>query len=88
LEALTRTNDGLELAELDLRLRGPGDYFGVQQSGLVERFRFARCATEGVIGDVDRAANDVDARDPDLSTPEMSGLAQAVSAFGQAKERA
>jgi ATP-dependent DNA helicase RecG len=34
LQALCRTNDGFEIAELDLRIRGPGDFFGVRQSGL------------------------------------------------------
>ncbi|MEK9659701.1 MAG: ATP-dependent DNA helicase RecG [Chloroflexota bacterium] len=34
LEVLVRTNDGFEIAEADLRLRGPGDFFGTRQSGL------------------------------------------------------
>ena len=34
LQALCRSNDGFAIAELDLKLRGPGDFFGVRQSGL------------------------------------------------------
>jgi ATP-dependent DNA helicase RecG len=34
LDALVRTNDGFELAELDLELRGPGEFFGTKQTGL------------------------------------------------------
>ena len=34
LTALCRHNDGFKIAEEDLRLRGPGDFFGVRQSGL------------------------------------------------------
>jgi ATP-dependent DNA helicase RecG len=34
LKALTDTNDGFEIAERDLQLRGPGDFFGTRQSGL------------------------------------------------------
>ncbi|UJH67466.1 ATP-dependent DNA helicase RecG [Allomuricauda sp. SCSIO 65647] len=35
LQTMTRTNDGFEIAEVDLRLRGPGDLMGTQQSGLL-----------------------------------------------------
>ena len=34
LKAMTDTNDGFEIAERDLRLRGPGDFFGTRQAGL------------------------------------------------------
>jgi ATP-dependent DNA helicase RecG len=40
LEAMTATNDGFKIAEADLALRGPGDFFGTRQSGLPE-FRVA-----------------------------------------------
>ena len=35
LETMVRTNDGFEIAEVDLRLRGPGDMMGTQQSGVL-----------------------------------------------------
>ena len=35
LETMVRTNDGFEIAEVDLKLRGPGDLMGTQQSGML-----------------------------------------------------
>ncbi|MCY1364693.1 Transcription-repair-coupling factor [compost metagenome] len=35
METMTRTNDGFEIAEVDLKLRGPGDLMGTQQSGVL-----------------------------------------------------
>jgi ATP-dependent DNA helicase RecG len=40
LDAMVRTQDGFELAELDLEIRGPGEFFGTRQAGLPE-FRVA-----------------------------------------------
>jgi ATP-dependent DNA helicase RecG len=40
LDAMVRTNDGFEIAELDLELRGPGEFFGTRQAGM-PNFRVA-----------------------------------------------
>jgi ATP-dependent DNA helicase RecG len=36
METMVRTNDGFEIAEVDLQLRGPGDLSGTQQSGVLQ----------------------------------------------------
>jgi ATP-dependent DNA helicase RecG len=87
LEAMARTNDGLALAELDLKLRGPGDYFGLRQSGVVDRFRFARRATQATLVAAQRAAGEIVASDPELARPEHRRLAEAVAGFHAATER-
>ena len=45
LETLVRCNDGFEIAEADIKLRGPGELLGAQQSGM-PRFRFADLTTD------------------------------------------
>jgi ATP-dependent DNA helicase RecG len=40
LDAMVRTNDGFQIAELDLELRGPGEFFGTRQAGMPS-FRIA-----------------------------------------------
>lgn len=71
LGVLTRTNNGFEIAEEDLALRGPGDFFGkhgcgVRQSGGV-RFRFADlCGDSGLLTAATEAAHRIIADDPEL----------------------
>ena len=77
---LVRSDNGLELAEFDLRQRGPGDFFGVRQSGLPE----LRVATLGDVGLVELARGAAErllGTDPDLSATEHALLAQRVAEF-------
>lgn len=47
LETMVRTNDGFEIAEADMKLRGPGDMEGTQQSGLPFELKVANLAKDG-----------------------------------------
>ncbi|MHB8634932.1 MAG: ATP-dependent DNA helicase RecG [Fimbriimonadaceae bacterium] len=70
LDALTRTTDGFEIAEEDLRLRGPGDVIGTRQSGRAE-FRYGNLVQDGLLMQQAReAAIAVVEADPTLSGAE------------------
>ncbi|MEI6032689.1 MAG: ATP-dependent DNA helicase RecG [Verrucomicrobiae bacterium] len=69
LAAMEATSDGFEIAEADLRLRGPGDILGTAQSGLPP-LRLGDLLRDGeIMSEVRRAACELLASDPDLSLP-------------------
>lgn len=78
LEAMEATNDGFELAESDLRLRGPGDYFGTRQSGLPD-LRMARLSDAELLYLARREATGLLERDPGLEAPEHAPLKAGVA---------
>jgi ATP-dependent DNA helicase RecG len=68
LETMVRTNDGFEIAETDLKLRGPGDMEGTQQSGLGFDLKIAQLGKDGeILSHARRVATDIIEDDPDLS---------------------
>jgi ATP-dependent DNA helicase RecG len=78
LKLLEELNDGFALAEADLRLRGPGDYFGTRQSGLPE-FVAADFSDVRLVETARREAQQILAADPGLSEPEHAALAAQVA---------
>ena len=56
LRAIMQTNDGFELSELDLKLRGAGDITGTQQSGLALELKIANLGRDSQIVEVARVA--------------------------------
>ena len=80
LSALERTHDGFELAEIDLELRGPGDFFGTRQSGL-PALRMARFSDRGLLEAARELASRIAAEDPELSAPRHAALAAQVARF-------
>jgi ATP-dependent DNA helicase RecG len=74
LEAMTATNDGFRIAEADLELRGPGDFFGTRQSGLPE-FRVADLLRDGaMLEEARREAFALVQADPKLAAPDHRAL--------------
>lgn len=84
LGAIERTQDGFALAEEDLRMRGPGEFFGVRQSGLPD-LKVARLSDVAVLEMARAEAVKLFAADPLLDAPEHQLLKQHVARFWQAK---
>ncbi|MGO8758390.1 MAG: ATP-dependent DNA helicase RecG [Terracidiphilus sp.] len=73
LNAMVRTQDGFELAELDLEMRGPGEFFGTRQAGLPE-FRVANLLRDRQLLEIAKqeAARFVTHPDPDVTESERA----------------
>jgi ATP-dependent DNA helicase RecG len=85
VRAMVETNDGFKLAEVDLELRGPGEFFGTRQSGLPE-FRVADLLRDtAILEEARRDALTIVAADPELRAPEHRGLRQALLARWRGK---
>jgi ATP-dependent DNA helicase RecG len=85
VEAMVETNDGFRIAEADLQLRGPGDFFGTRQSGLPE-FRVADLLRDTpLLEPARRDAQAIVAVDPELRAPAHRGLRQALLARWRGK---
>ena len=71
LETMVRTNDGFEIAEVDMQLRGPGDLEGTQQSGIGFSLKIANLGRdEEILQHARNQASDILDDDPKLEKPE------------------
>ncbi|MBS3917769.1 MAG: ATP-dependent DNA helicase RecG [Deltaproteobacteria bacterium] len=74
LRAMEQTNDGFKIAEQDLELRGPGEFFGIRQSGLPD-FRVAHILRDTpILIEARKEAFRLIQEDPDLEKPSHSAL--------------
>jgi len=78
LRIMETTDSGFELAEHDLRLRGPGEYFGTRQSGLPD-LRIAKLTDVELIEDTRKEATRILDEDPELEDPAHATLREQVA---------
>ncbi|NWG02782.1 MAG: ATP-dependent DNA helicase RecG [Syntrophaceae bacterium] len=78
LRAMERTTDGFKIAEEDLEIRGPGEFFGIRQSGLPD-FRVAHILRDtAILIEARKEAFRLVQEDPGLVQPSHAGLKQAL----------
>ncbi len=78
LKIMTKTNDGFVISQEDLRLRGPGDFFGSRQHGLPEMHAADLSADMRVLKTAQIEAHAVLAADPELEAPENRPLKERI----------
>lgn len=84
IETMVRTNDGFEIAEADLKLRGPGDMEGTQQSGIAFNLKLANLGRDTQILQYARnTAEEIIENDPELEHPENQILNENLQVLHQ-----
>ncbi len=77
LEIMTKTTDGFKIADEDLKLRGPGDFFGSRQHGL-PNMKMASLTDSALLSEAHRFAQEILAEDFELQNPENKNLNAAI----------
>ncbi len=86
IDLMTRTNDGFEIAEADLKLRGPGDMEGTQQSGVAFDLKVASLTRDSELLEyVRNKAIAIIEQDPDLTSPQNEILAWQLKRLSRDK---
>jgi len=81
LQAMSQTNSGFELADLDLKTRGPGEFLGTRQAGFATTLKMANITDVVLIEKARTQAQALFERDPYLQQPEHTLLAEAFERF-------
>ena len=82
IETMVATNDGFEIAEADMRLRGPGDIEGTQQSGIAFDLKISNLAKDGQVLQYARdIAESIISDDPSLEKPQNDILKKQLIAL-------
>ena len=78
MKVMETTTDGFKIADEDLKLRGPGEFFGSRQHGLPEMKIADMLKDRSTLEETQRAAKEIMARDPELSSPESTALKNEI----------
>jgi ATP-dependent DNA helicase RecG len=81
LQAMATTNSGFDLADLDLKLRGPGEFLGTRQAGFATTLKMASITDIVLIEKARTQAQVLFEKDPELKQPEHALLAEAFERF-------
>lgn len=78
MKIMETTTDGFKIADEDLKLRGPGEFFGSRQHGLPEMKIADMLEDRSTLEETQRAAKEIMARDPELSSSESTALKNEI----------
>jgi ATP-dependent DNA helicase RecG len=79
LETMVRTNDGFEISEIDLQLRGPGDIEGTQQSGILDLKLADISQDQQILQEARKTVIEIFEEDPDLNLEKHQTLKKFFS---------
>ncbi len=78
MKVMETTTDGFKIADEDLKLRGPGEFFGSRQHGLPEMKIADMLKDRCTLEETQKAAKEIMAHDPELSSPESAALKNEI----------
>ncbi|MDX5417573.1 MAG: DEAD/DEAH box helicase, partial [Hymenobacteraceae bacterium] len=81
LETMVRTNNGFEIADIDLKLRGPGDLMGTQQSGVLDQLNSDLAKDAPILQEARAAAQRVLEQDPQLEQPQHANIRRHIQSL-------
>jgi ATP-dependent DNA helicase RecG len=81
IDTMVSTNNGFEIADMDLKLRGPGDIEGTQQSGVLDLLIADLSKDAPILQDARHSAQDLLENDPDLTSPRNAPIRRHIESL-------
>jgi len=83
METLVRTNNGFEIADVDLKMRGPGDLAGTQQSGVLDLLISDLAKDALILTKARESAIEILEQDPELTKPENRNIKTHIDSLAK-----